>query len=520
MNNQDNNSPFILTSNSVIRVLQPAIIPRVSAIAQMGFCERAAFNISFFGMESNQYTANGEIGNAVHRITIKSILEIIALSKSGVPTRKATGLHIFEQNTEADVNTNWKRFMLAGVDDPLDPIREDIEVRADRLLDNLIDDEDENKTLLFRPEFTIRNIKIPLEGRLDLIKIKTKNSNQDKRERRESRSSLSGLSDLPNLSAVESSPPSPPPSPYINSLELANIEKEHVEIIQLKTGKSKTPSASWKLQADAETLLLMETLNLKEPPKYTWQFADKDLHRRKFDFTKVHQSIDKYIKFWKSEIAPSITGFCPNCPLQDGCLTWAFAANSRLAENDLIKRKAEFDLSKRIRNEISYEDRWKLYVELQDPHQRQLEGSAITNLTLDLSSIDYVAQELTLTGDEAFGQFLDFSLGDHVTISDGNPNLGSNPTASIVDIDLNAKSIRLRFYKGDLYYLIHEGREKSTFTIDRFNFSDGMISMKFLDNFFRRSPYADVVLQYWNSMIRQRRRIDDDSDYSEREWRG
>jgi hypothetical protein len=495
MNNKDNNSPFILTSSSVIRVLEPAIIPRVSAIAQMGFCERAAFNISFFGMESNQYTANGEIGNAVHRITIKSILEIIALSKSGIPTRKATGLHIFEQNTEVDVNTNWKRFMLAGVDDPLDPIREDIEVRADRLLDNLIDDEDENKTLLFRPEFTIRNIKIPLEGRLDLIKIKTKN-------------------------CVESSSSSSSSSSYINSLELANIEKEHVEIIQLKTGKSKTPSASWKLQADAETLLLMETLNLKEPPKYTWQFADKDLHRRKFNFSKVHQSIDKYIKFWKSEIAPSITGFCPNCPLQDGCLTWAFAANSRLAENDLIKRKAEFDLSKRIRKEISYEDRWKLYVELHDSYQRQREGSAITNLTLDLSSIDYVAQELTLTGDEAFGQFLDFSIGDHVTISDGNPNLGSNPTASIVDIDLNARSIRLRFYKGDLYYLIHEGREKSTFTIDRFNFSDGMISMKFLDNFFRRSPYADVVLQYWNSMIRQRRRIDDDSDYSEREWRG
>jgi hypothetical protein len=38
------------------RVLEPAIIPRVSAIAQIGFCERAAFNISFFGMEFNQYS--------------------------------------------------------------------------------------------------------------------------------------------------------------------------------------------------------------------------------------------------------------------------------------------------------------------------------------------------------------------------------------------------------------------------------------------------------------------------------
>jgi hypothetical protein len=281
-----------------------------------------------------------------------------------------------------------------------------------------------------------------------------------------------------------------------------------VEIVQLKTGKSKPPPMTWKLQADAETLLLMETLNLEKPPKYTWQFADKDRHRIKFNFAKVHESINKYIQFWKSEIAPSITGFCPKCPLQDGCLTWAFAANSRLEENEIIKRKAEFDLSKRIRKEISYEDRWKLYVELRDPGQRQLEGSSITNLTLDMSSIDYVTQELTLIGDAAFGQFLDLSVGDHVTVSDGNPNLGSNPTGSIIDIDLNTRSIKLRFYKGDLYYLIHEGREKSTFTIDRFNFSDGMISMKFLDNFFRCSPYADIVLQFWNSMIRQRRNND------------
>lgn len=480
-----NNAPFVLTSNSVIRVLQPAIIPRVSAIAQMGFCERAAFNISFFGMESNQYTANGEIGNAVHRITIKSILEIINLSKKGVSIRKATGLQIFNDNTKIDIDTNWKRFMLAGVDDPLDPIKEDIDIRAARLLDNLIEEEDENKKYLFRPEFTIRNIKIPLEGRLDLIKIKPSIFIQNGENYK-----------------------------YISSTDLAKVEKEHVEIIQLKTGKSKAPPATWKLQADAETLLLMETLNLKEPPKYKWQFSDKDHHRIKFNFAKVRESINKYIKFWKSETAPSITGFCPNCPLQEGCLTWAFAANSRLEENEIIKRKAEFDLSKRIRKEISYEDRWKLYVELQDAKQRQLEGSAITNLTLDVPSIDFVAQELTLMGDEVFGQFLDFSIGDYVTVSDGNPNLGTNPTASIIDIDLNTRSIRLRFYKGDLYYLIHEGRERSTFTIDRFNFSGGMISMKFLDNFFRRSSYADVVLQYWNSMVRQKRIDNNDTESS------
>ena len=112
----------------------------------------------------------------------------------------------------------------------------------------------------------------------------------------------------------------------------------------------------------------------------------------------------------------NLINILPYCPLQEGCLTWAFAANSKLAENEIIKRKAESDLSKRIRSEISYDDIWKAYVELRDPKQRHLEGSAIANLTLDLSSIDFVAQELTLMGDESFG----LSLGDHVTISDGN----------------------------------------------------------------------------------------------------
>ncbi|HZD36666.1 MAG TPA: hypothetical protein VE130_15790, partial [Nitrososphaeraceae archaeon] len=229
-NSNSSNTPYVLSSNSVIRLLEPVIIPRVSAIACMGFCERAAFNISFFGMESSHYTANGEIGNAVHRITIKSVLEIIDLSKRGVPIRKDTGIRIFEDNTEQDITTNWKRFMLVGVENPLVPIREDLEIRADRLLDKLIDEEEENKLLLFRPEFTIRNIKIPLEGRLDPVKIK-----------------------------LEAPPRSSQNFKYTNSTELQGLEKERIEIIQLKTGKSKTPPATWKLQADAETLLLMET---------------------------------------------------------------------------------------------------------------------------------------------------------------------------------------------------------------------------------------------------------------------
>jgi hypothetical protein len=96
-------------------------------------------------------------------------------------------------------------------------------------------------------------------------------------------------------------------------------------------------------------------------------------------------------------------------------------------------------------------------------------------------------------------------VGDHVTISDGNPNIGSNPTATIVKIDLIGKSVKLRFHRGDMYYLLYEGRHKSIrFTLDRFNFTAGLVSMRYLDNFFRRSPHADVILQYRNSILLQK----------------
>jgi hypothetical protein len=36
-----------------------------------------------------------------------------------------------------------------------------------------------------------------------------------------------------------------------------------------------------------------------------------------------------------------------------------------------------------------------------------------------------INQTVALIGDQLFGQFLDFSVGDHVTVSDGNPNIGS-----------------------------------------------------------------------------------------------
>ena len=102
--------------------------------------------------------------------------------------------------------------------------------------------------------------------------------------------------------------------------DLINLEKESVEIVQIKTGNYRPRTAVWNLQADAEALLLMQTLNLKKPPKYTWQFADKDGNRKKFDFAKVFEIIDKYIQIWKSEVSPQITGFCPKCPLRE----WMF----------------------------------------------------------------------------------------------------------------------------------------------------------------------------------------------------
>lgn len=470
--NFDFNNPDLLSSNDVIRQLEPTVIPRVSAIAKVALCERAAYNISFFGMESNDYSAIGEIGNAVHRITIKSVLEIINQSKRGRPIHKESSIGIFEDNAKADIDTNWKRFLLAKVDKPFDFIMDDLYTRADRLVDQLITEEEENKYSVFRPEFTIRNIHLPLEGRLDLIRIQ-----------------------FPNL----------PQNSYVNFENLQNIDSAQVQVTQIKTGRYKRPSAVWNLQADAETLLLMKAFNLQSPPEYVWQFSDKDTHRKKFNFGKVRQYIGRYIQLWKSEVSPDITGYCPNCSLKEGCLEWAFAPSSNLTENEIKRRRSEFNLSKRIREEISHEDRWKVYVEIRNAEQRQAEGSSITNLILDISTVDLGNQTVTLIGDQFFGQFLDFSVGDHVTISDGNPNIGSNPTATIIEIDLIKKSVKLRFHRGDMYYLLHEDRHKSIrFTLDRFNFTAGLISMRYLDNFYRRSPYADVILQYRNSILLQK----------------
>ncbi|HKO40290.1 MAG TPA: hypothetical protein VJU85_03440, partial [Nitrososphaeraceae archaeon] len=286
---KDIDNDYTLTSKDVIRKINPVVLPRISAIANIGLCERAAYNISFFGMESdNNFTAEGVIGNAIHRITLRSIMEIIQSLKNGssnaidssstnITTQKSKAKEIFIRNAERDIKINWKRFMLSNVENPLPSILDDLEIRSDRLIHQLFAKEEEtyNKQIIFRPEFTIRNIKIPLEGRLDLIKIKLSNKQREK-----------GNNIYKGNEYLNS---------YVTAEDLVNLEKESVEIVQIKTGNYRPRTAVWNLQADAEALLLMQTLNLKEPPKYTWQFADKDGNRKKFDFAKVYKVIDKYI---------------------------------------------------------------------------------------------------------------------------------------------------------------------------------------------------------------------------------
>jgi hypothetical protein len=524
--------PVIISSSDVIHQLQPVVIPRITAISHMAVCERAAYNIEFLGMQSGDFTASGEIGSAVHRIVIKSILDIINSIKkgNGSSISKSNAIDVFQTNAIDDIEVNWKRFVLAGIEKPLPTIMEDLDIRAERLVNQLLSlpladdkknkkqqkgrrkrDEDgkdgyESRLLLLRPEFTIRNLQIPLEGRLDLVKIKLaevvpecdnkgednyNNNNNNHRHKN---------------------------NKYTSSEDLARLKIDDIEIIQIKTGKARPRNARWNLQADAEALLLMKALNLEKPPRYTWQFADKDGKREKFDFVKVYDVVNKFIKLWKSEVAPSITGYCQNCPLKEGCLGWSFAANNKLSQEDLERRRVEFNLSKRIREEISYVDRWKVYVNLKDPQQRQEEGSTITNLRIDMNSIDLENQEIKLlynddncisegSGEYIFQQqrqkhqqqlfinnFVDFSVGDSVTISDGNPNVGSNPTAIITDIDLDKQSLKLQLYRNDIYFLLHDNRYNSPLTVDKFGFSS-LKTMEYLDDFFRDSPYADIILQ-------------------------
>jgi hypothetical protein len=251
-------------------------------------------------------------------------------------------------------------------------------------------------------------------------------------------------------------------SKYIAADDLVDLNIKDIEIVQIKTGKAKPRTPRIYMQADAEALLLTETLKLKKIPSYTWQFADKDVRHRSFNFPKVYQAIDKFVRLWKAQESPAITGYCPTCPLKNACLGWHFARSDKLSFEDLARRRAAFYLSKKIREEIADIDRWKVYVSFRNAEERNQDGWAITGLKLDIDKIDPINQEIVLISEQgrSFGNFIDFSVGDFVTVSDGNPNIGSNPTAIITDIDLERSSVKLQSIRNDLYFLTYDNRQK------------------------------------------------------------
>jgi hypothetical protein len=222
----DTGNPSI-SYHEIIRQLNPTVTPRVTAIANMEWCERAAYNISFFGVEGFPQNNMGEIGTAIHRVVIKSILEIVqSIKQRKNNISKQDAKQIFVSNAEQEIDANWKTYALAGIENPLPLIMQDLNIRADRLADKLTRDDvvrstDYYQKILLRPEFTIRNKDIPLEGRLDLLKIK-----------------LTCPLD---------------PNEYIKSHELAGLEIDEIEIIQMKTGKAIPRTERSRMQADAET---------------------------------------------------------------------------------------------------------------------------------------------------------------------------------------------------------------------------------------------------------------------------
>jgi hypothetical protein len=162
-----------ISANDIIHQLKPAIIPRISSIANMAWCKRAAYDISFLGLESNYSPGSGDIGSSVHRIVIKSILEIVRSIKDDVRLSKSDATDIFLRNAREEIEINWKFYVLSGIEQPLPIIMQDLNIRADRLANQLTTrcDDSSPQKLILRPEFTIRNPKIPLEGRLDLLRI-------------------------------------------------------------------------------------------------------------------------------------------------------------------------------------------------------------------------------------------------------------------------------------------------------------------------------------------------------------
>jgi hypothetical protein len=165
-----------LSSHDFIHQLNPAVIPRVSAIANMAWCKRAVYNISFFGVGSDSYLdGSGEIGSAVQRIVIKSILEIVSSIKNAASNSdnnnddndnsnkftKADAMKIFSSNSQEEVDLNWKYYALAGIEQALPIIMQDLDIRADRLSDKIVsaaegkNNNNNYKNIIFRPEFIV-----------------------------------------------------------------------------------------------------------------------------------------------------------------------------------------------------------------------------------------------------------------------------------------------------------------------------------------------------------------------------
>jgi hypothetical protein len=101
---------------------------------------------------------SGDIGSAIHRIVIKSIFEIVQSIRNGMKLSKSEVMDVFSTNAHEEVDVNWKFYMLSGIENPLPMITEDLNVRADRLANQLTTVNSYNNSyekLILRPEFTI-----------------------------------------------------------------------------------------------------------------------------------------------------------------------------------------------------------------------------------------------------------------------------------------------------------------------------------------------------------------------------
>jgi hypothetical protein len=129
-------------------------------------------------------------------------------------------------------------------------------------------------------------------------------------------------------------------------------------------------------------------------PIYTWQFADKNVPRRRFKFPRVYQAINKYIELWKGLKSPDITGFCPKCQIKDACLGWYFARAEKLAEEEIVRRKAASKLSRTVLEEIADTDRRNVYVSFGDAKERDGDRWAVQDIIYILFSIFYYRQKI------------------------------------------------------------------------------------------------------------------------------